>query len=214
METKYVITIARQFGSGGREIGQKLAQKFSIPFYDRKAVAEIARNSGAGVVAYEDAQEKTQGDELYSLLTTDYSFDCGSPVCSGKQVSGNVFLLQKQILLEAARKGPCVIVGRCADEVLRGTTDLFSVFVCADKLSRMDRIVQKYGIPAQNAAEQMIIRDKQRSNYYSYCSNKKWGAPDNYFLSVNSSAFGVDAAVGLIAETVCAWEEQNREKVS
>ena len=214
METKYVITIARQFGSGGREIGQKLAQKFSIPFYDRKLIAEIARDSGTGIIAYEDAPKKAQGDELYSLLMTDYSFDNGTPVCNGAQVSRNLFLMQKQILLEAAQKGPCVIVGRCADEVLHGTTDLFSVFVCADKLSRMDRIVQKYGIPAQNAAEQMMMRDRQRSNYYGYCSNKKWGAPDNYFLSVNSSVFGIDAAVGLIAETVCAWEEQNREKVS
>ncbi len=214
METKYVITIARQFGSGGLEIGQKLAQKFSIPFYDRNRIAEIARDSGAGVSVFEDSQEKTQGEELYSLLTADYSFDGGAPVCNGLQVSRNVFLLQKQILLEATQKGPCVVVGRCADGLLQGTTDLFSVFVCADKLSRMDRIVQKYGVPVQNAAEQMIIKDKQRSNYYSYCSNKKWGAPDNYFLSVNSSVFGIDPAVDLIAETVCAWEEQNREKVS
>ena len=214
METKYVITIARQFGSGGLEIGQKLAQKFSVPFYDRKKLAEIARDSGTGVDAFEASQKKTQGEELYSLLTADYSFDGGTPVCSGMQVNRNVFLLQKQILVEAAQKGPCVVVGRCADGLLQGTTDLFSVFVCADKLSRMDRIVQKYGVPAQNAAEQMIITDKQRSNYYSYCSSKRWGAPDNYFLSVNSSVFGIDAAVELIAETVRAWEEQNREKVS
>lgn len=142
---------------------------------------------------------------------SDYPFDQGAPVCNGMPLSRNIFLLQKQILLEAAPKGPCVIVGRCADGVLQGTADLFSVFVCAGKLSCMDRIVQKYGVPV---AEQMIIKDRQRSNYNSYCSSKKWGAPDNYFLSVNSSVFGIDAAVDLIADSICAWEKQNREKVS
>ena len=214
METKYVITIARQFGSGGREIGQKLAQKFSVPFYDREVIAGIARDSGADVAAYENVQATARGDELYSLLMADYSFGGGFPVCNGMQVRRDVFLLQKQILQKVGSRGPCVIVGRCAGEVLHGAADLFSVFVCADKLSRMDRIVQKYGIPAQSAAEQMMRMDRQRSEYYGYCSDKKWGAPDNYFLSVNSSALGIDAAVDLIAETVCAREEQSKEKVS
>lgn len=214
METKRVITIARQFGSGGLEIGRKLAEEFSVPFYDRKTIAEIARDSGADISAFENAPEKARGDELYSILMTDYLFDGGNPVWKGRRVSRDVFLLQKQILEQTCQKGPCVIVGRCADELLRGTAEVFSVFVSADEFSRMDRIIKNYGVPVQNAAEQMIVTDRQRSDYYGYCTDKKWGEPDHYSLSVDSSDYGIDATAELIAKTVRARDGQSGESVS
>lgn len=210
MKTSSVITISRQFGSGGHEIGQKLARRLDIPFYDKEAIALAAKKSGVCVEAYEKADKKAEGSMLYSLLMADYSFGHGVPTVNDMPVNDKLFLCQAQMIREVAKQGACVIVGRCADDILRESENLFSVFISADKLSRMDRIVKDYGVQAEDAAWRLVGMDKQRANYYNYYSEKQWGAAENYLLSINSSAFGVGGTVEQIADAVFAYEERKR----
>lgn len=206
MKTNSVITISRQYGSGGHEIGEKLARKLDVPFINKEIIAQEAKKSGISVEAYEKADQKAAGSMLYSLLVADYSFGHGSPTVNDMPVNMNLFLLQTQIIRDAAKQGPCIIVGRCADEILRESENLFRVFVSAEKLARMDRIVKDYGVKAEDAAWHLLGMDKQRANYYNYYSEKHWGFAENYDLCISSSAYGIDGAVEQIAIAAEAYE--------
>ncbi len=205
-EIKSVITVARQYGSGGRKIGQKLADKFGIPFYDRELIALAAKKSGISVEIYEKADEKAGGNLLYSLMMANYSFLHGVPMINDMPLNDKLFLLQAQIIREAAKKGPCVIVGRCADDVLKNEKNIFSIFICADKTARMERSVQEYGIDPKRAAANLANMDNQRAGYYNYFADRKWGYAENYQICVNSSAYGIDGTAELIADAAAAFE--------
>lgn len=210
MKTNLIVTVSRQYGSGGHEIGQKLAQRLGVPFYDRKWIAAEAKKRGVSVEAYEKEDQKAAGSMLYSLLMADCSFEHGVPTVNHVPVTDQLFRCQAQIIRDAAKQGPCVIVGRCADNILKEEKNLFSIFVAADKLSRMDRIVTKYGVGAEDAAWHLVGTDKERANFYHYYSEKEWGAAENYVLSINSSVFGIDGTVDWIADALTAYEERKR----
>lgn len=201
-----VITIARQYGSGGHEIGKKLAEKFEIPFYDKELIALSAQKSGMSKEILQQADERATSSLLYSLVMGNYSFAGGVPFVNNKPVNDKLFSIQADIIREAAEKGPCVIVGRCADDILSQRKDVLSIFIYADKFSRLDTIIERYGVDKNEAARRLVKQDKQRENYYNFYTDKKWGKTDNYQLSVNSSAFGINGSVELISKAVNLFE--------
>lgn len=193
-----IITIARQYGSGGREIGEKLAGKLGIPFYDKDLIAMAARESGYNKQIFEKADERVTNSLLYSLLIGSHTLSYPPPPETNLPLSDKLFLIQCGIIRQVAQEGPCVIVGRCADYILRDFDDVLNVFIHADKRSRLDRIVQKYGGSAEKAAEIIAKTDKRRANYYNFYTNHRWGDAENYHLTLNSSALGIDNIVDLI----------------
>ena len=196
---KQVITIDRQYGSGGHEIGERLAKKFGIPFYDRELIALAAKESGSSEEVLERADERAANSLLYSLIMGNYSFLNGVPVTNGLPVNDKLFMLQSRIIRNMARSGPCIILGRCADYILEKEKHVLNVFIYANQEAREKRAVAEYGISSDNAAAKLSKEDKQRSEYYNFYTNQKWGDRRNYHLSVDSSVFGIEGSVELIA---------------
>ena len=197
-----IITISRQYGSGGREIGKKLAEKRNIPFYDKELIAMAAKQSGFSEEAFEKADERATNSLLYSLMMGSYSFGGRVTTFNEMPINDKLYLIQSDIITKAAQEGPCVIVGRCANYILRDFKNTFNVFIYADKLSRMDRAVKCYGIQADKAADFLTKKDKQRANYYNFYTNRRWNDPENYHLMLNSSHFGIEESVELILEAL------------
>ena len=193
-----VITIARQYGSGGRIIGEKLAKALNIPFYDKELIAMAAKKSGLSKEIFEKAGEKATSSLLYSLVMGTYNFGSHFSMAADMPINDRLFMIQADIIKNAAMEGPCVIVGRCADYILREHTHCFHVFIRADHDDRVKRIVEEYGDPADKAEDLLQKKDKQSANYYNFYSNKKWGDLNNYDLVVNSSLFGIEGSIELI----------------
>jgi len=203
---KTIITIARQYGSGGREIGQKLAKELDIPFYDKELIALSAKENGLDEKMFEKKDERASSSLLYSLMIGNYTF--GSHVSSNNDIPINdmLFLIQTDIIKKLAKEGPCVIVGRCADYVLRDESDIFNIFIHTDKLNRMDRVMHEYDVAPEKAADYLVKKDKQRANYYNFYTNKKWGDLENYHLTLDSAATNINGAVELIKSAVVMKE--------
>ena len=193
-----VITIARQYGSGGRTIGKKRAESLTIPFYDKERIAMAAKKSGLSQEVFEKADEKATSSLLYSLVMGTYNFGSHFSTVSDMPINDRLFMIQSDIIQHAALEGPCVIVGRCADYVLREHPNCFHVFIRAEHDDRVKRIVEEYGDPAAKADDLLQKKDKQRANYYNFYSNKKWADMNNYDLVVNSSLFGIDGSIDVI----------------
>lgn len=203
---KVIISISRQFGSGGREIGQKLAEDLNIPFYDKKRIAIVAQQSGISSELFEKANEKAGSSLLYSLAMGSRAF--GSSILpDGTTINDRLFSIQTDIIKNAA-ENPCVFVGRCADYVLREYKNLFRVFIRADESFRKERAVREYGIKPEEATEFLMKKDRQRAKYYSCYMQKQWGDSDNYHLVLDSSLFGICGSVELIKSAVKIFERQ------
>lgn len=194
-----VITIGRQYGSGGREVGQRLADKYGIPFYDNELISRAAKESGFAEEAFERAEDKATNSLLYSLAmginvygNQDFGF-------SGLSLDDRIFLAQSDIIRKVAEEGACVIVGRCADYVLRERENVFNVFVRASMEFRLERAVKLYGIEQKKAADVILKNDKRRGNYYSYHVGEKWNNLNNYDLVVSSDVMGIDSVVKCIS---------------
>ncbi len=203
---KTVITIARQYGSGGREIGQRLAHRFSIPFYDRALIAEAARQSGWSREILEQADEKSGNNLLHAMMLGNYSY-ADSPA-ERLPINDRLFQLQVKLICKAADTGPCVIVGRCADDILRGRKDVMSLFLYADLTFRKERAVREYNIQAKDAAGWMAKKDKQRASYYHFYTDRRWGESENYHLCINSSCLGLAGTEALITRAVELYEKR------
>lgn len=208
---KSVLTIARQYGSGGREIGQKLASRFGIPFYDRELIAEAAKRSGWSSELLEQADEKAGSSLLYAMIMSNYPFLDRGNVADRLPVNDKLFQMQSELIREAARTGPCVIVGRCANDILRGESHVFSAFIFADLAFRTKRVVGEYGVRPEESAARIAKMDKQRSTYYNFYTDKKWDDVRNFHLAVNSSYFGIDGSVELLKDAVENKESTEEE---
>lgn len=205
---KTVITIARQYGSGGHEIGQHLARRFSIPFYDRELIAEAAKRSGWSHELLEQADEKAGSSLLYAMMMGNYPFADSAVTASHLPINDRLFQLQAKLIREAADAGPCVIVGRCADDILRGRNNVFSVFLYADLTIRQKRAVKEYGVQPEDAAGQVARQDKQRASYYHFYTDEKWGETRNYHLCIDTSCFGIAGTEELIARAITLRENE------
>ena len=198
-----VITIGRQFGRGGRDIGEKLAAHYGIAFYDKDLLKRAAKESGICPELFENNDEKPTSSFLYNLVTDTYSFGYSSPYIE-MPLSHKVFLAQFDTIKKIAQEGPCVIVGRCADYALSDFKDRISIFIYAPLEDRIRRITEKYpDVNDPSKIKDMIVKtDKSRANYYNYYSSKKWGRADSYDLCVNSSILGIDGTVDLISDFI------------
>jgi cytidylate kinase len=198
MKNKVIITIGRQFGSGGREIGEKLAEKLEIPYYDKSLIHLAARDSGIDEDLFNSADEKA-----YHSFWTAYAGNAGFfpnriSLFNEMPMNDRLFLIQSNIIRKLAESGSCIIVGRCADYILRDDPHVIPVFIHSGEQDRLNRIIQSYGIASKDARDVMIKTDKRRAAYYNYYSGEKWGRADNYDLSINSGAAGIEGAVDLI----------------
>lgn len=201
MKKKTIITISRQFGSGGREVGKKLAETLGIPFYDKELIEMAAKESGIDEELFEDEEYRTsRGFYLLGAI----GFTLGSPITSISEMSLNdrLFLVQSETIENLAEKGPCVIVGRCADYVLQEKYDTINVFIHANMKDRRERAIHSYEVDERNIEASMAKIDKRRANYYNYYTDRKWGAAENYDVVLNSSKFGIDGCVEIIKSLI------------
>lgn len=196
-----VITISRQYGSGGHEVGEKVAKSLNIPFYDKALIALAAKQSGLSEEVFENADEKATSSLLYSMVMGSYgAFGGRVPGLNEMPINDKLFVLQSDIIKNAAASGPCVVVGRCADYILREHPNCLNVFVHANKAARIDRIVARKLCEAKKAPDFITKKDKQRANYYNFYSNNRWDDLNNYDLTIDTSRFPVDQAVDLILD--------------
>lgn len=201
-----VITIGRQFGSGGHEIGEKVAAYFGIKYYDRELLTRAAKESGFCEEMLQNHDEMPTNSFLYNLVMDTYSFGYNTSAFVDMPISHKVFLAQFDAIKKIAEEEPCVIVGRCADYALADYKNCIHLFIYGDEEHKIKRIMEKYDLTESKARDMMIKKDKQRQSYYNYYSTKKWGRADSYDLCVNSSILGVEGTVKLIAQYVEDFE--------
>ena len=185
-----IITISREFGSGGRTIGRKVAEKLGIPCYDAELIQKIAQGSGFDADYIREAGEYTPGGFLSSALSN-RSF--------GPTNEDYLWKIQYNVISDLAEKGSCVIVGRCADYILKDKADCLTVFIHADMAFRANRIVSVYGQREESPEERLKDKDKRRAAYHRFYTNMKWGQAKNYHLCLDSGVLGIDKCVETIA---------------
>lgn len=198
---KRVITISRQCGSGGRYIGERLAEELGISCYDEKLMDMVAKESGFAPDFIEEKGERITGSLLFNIAS---SLTYASNVFSGNGMSlqDEIYFMQNRIIKELAEKEPCVIVGRCADYILREREDCLNVFIHADEASKLERAVKNYGMSEKDAAMILKKKDKARYNHYKYYTDEEWGMASNYDLCLNSGLFGIDGCVEIIRQVL------------
>ena len=199
---KVIITIGRQFGSGGREVGRKVASSLGIPFYDKELLAIAAKESGLSAQFLEDYDEKPTNSLLYSIVVgQSHMLMHGNGRISVEQMASKA---QRDAVMSVASKGSCVIVGRCADYILREEPGLVRVFLSASKEDRIRRICERDGMTEDKARDKMRQMDKARRSYYSFHADGDWGEAYNYDICINVSRFGIDKTVETILQYVKA----------
>lgn len=199
MSYNNIITITRQFGSGGHNIGKALAQKLGISFYDKELISIAAKESGVSPEIFEAVDEKATNSLLYSLSVGLYNYNTGlSNTMREMPVNDRLYILQHKIIKELAEKENFVVVGRCADYILKDKPNVIKVFIYADLDKRVNRALERNDIDKDRARQAVIKADKNRANYYSFYSGKKWGQPENYDLCINSTNISTEQAVDLI----------------
>ena len=197
MSDKFVINVGRQLGSGGRQIGEKLASQFGIAFYDKELINLASKHSGLGKEFFENADEKKSHSLIGGLLGLRTSIS--NEVYVNNYLSNETFFkIQSDIIRELAAEKSCVFVGRCADYILRDHPRSINIFITADAEDRVKRVALDKKITLEKAHEVIEKTDKKRSEYYNYFSNKVWGAAESYHLCINSSVLGIDETVAFI----------------
>ena len=198
------VTIGRQFGSGGREIGKKVAQALDIPYYDKEILAVAAQESGLSQEFLKSYDEKPTNSFLYSLVMGQQRIAPGMQGNTVEQLAANA---QREAVLSVAAKGSCVIVGRCADYILRDKPGLVRVFVCAGHDARIQRVMRRDGVTEREAEDKLRKMDKTRASYYSFHTDRKWGGAEWNDLCLNTSKLGIDGSVELILKFVQSWKQ-------
>ena len=207
-----IITIGRQFGSGGRDVGEKVAEYFNIPFYDKELVELAAQKSNISKEALKEVDEHATNSFLYSLASGNYSMrGINAPIYYEMPINDKLFIAQADVIKEVAKRGSCVIVGRCADYALEGYPNLLSVFIHADLDARIKRIAKKYDLTDAKAKDLINKTDKKRASYYNYYTNKKWGEAASYELCLNSSELGVQGTAKAIEQYMLLKESIEKE---
>ncbi len=194
-----VITIAREYGSGGRLVGEAVAKSLNIPFYDKELIHLAAKKSGLSEDYVRRMEQVKSASFLYSLYMTSQVLP----------MSDQLFLVQSKIIRELVEQGPCVIVGRCADYILRNHDATMNVFIHAPIEERIQRAREEYGENAPNMEDFVRKQDKKRSSYYNYFSQNKWGSAQNYHLSV-SSTIGIPQTAKLIEDAAGIFMESRK----
>ena len=207
-----IITIGRQFGSGGREIGKMLAKKYGIQCYDKELLSRAAKESGFCEEMIQNHDERPTNSFLYNLVMDTYSFGYNASSFVDMPISHKVFLAQFDTIKKIAEEGPCVIVGRCADYALSDYKNVLNIFIHADEEAKIKRIKERFDDVKtdEQARDMMNKKDKQRQSYYNYYSSKKWGRSDSYDLSINSSILGIEGTVKFITQYIDDFESSHK----
>ena len=186
-----VITISREFGSGGHSIGEKVAAKLGIPFYDGEIVTRVAEESGYAKELIEEQGEYSTSANKWFDISAASAMYFQSP-------QDEIFIAQKRVILDCAAKGPCVIVGRCADYALADEPHCLNIFIRSNMDDRIKRISERLNVPENKAKDIIKKKDKERSSYYNYYTSKKWGDARSYDLCLNTSQISVEDSIELI----------------
>ena len=202
---KNLITISREYGSGGREVGKIVAKRLGVPLYIKDIITMAAKESGLSPEVIESAELQAKSSFSYTLSSA-VSFGEGF---GGEAISMNekLFLAQFDVITEIGAKGEGVIVGRCADYVLRDDPDVTNVFIYGEKEDKIRRCIEEYGDDEATVEKKMATSDKARRNYYNYHTSRKWGEYKNYDLAINSSLVGEEGA----ADIICAYLEARKK---
>lgn len=194
---KKIITISREFGSGGRTIGRMVAEKLGYEFYDKELVKKVAVESGL----HEDFVEQN-GEYASAKNWFTYVFQSMGTqgVMNGMSMDDFLWAMQRKVINDLADKGNCVIVGRCADYILKDREDTLNVFVHADKKARAERIVRLYGMTEKSPEKRLDEKDQRRKVYYKHYTDRAWGVSQNYDISLNSGAIGIQKCVDIIVD--------------
>lgn len=194
-----IVTISRQYGSGGREIGKKLSEAWGIPFYDNELITRAAKESGFAEVAFETAESRANSSLLYSIARGTAGFVGGQDISySNLSLDDRLYLAQADVIRKCAAEGPCVIVGRCADYILRKLDNVVDVFIYADLPFRAERAIRIDGMSPDRIEDNILKIDKRRANYHNFHTGEKWGRIENYSLCINSGHVGIDKAVEVV----------------
>ena len=192
---KRIITISREFGSGGRFIGEEVARKLGIAYYDKNIISQIAEKSG---LSPEYIQENAELSPKKGLFAYAYAF-AGRDI-TGRSVEDMVYQAQRKVILDLAKKEPCVIIGRNADYILKDRDDVLNVFIHGDMPEKIQCITDLYNVEKQKAVKMMEDTDKRRKTNYNFYTDQNWGKASNYTLCLNSSQLGYDRCEKIIME--------------
>ncbi len=194
---KIIITISREFGSGGRSIGKAVAEKLNIPYYDKELIKEVAQETGLSPEYIENVGEYAPGKSLLSFLP---ALTTHNKYPNNMSAADFLWCMQSKVILDLAAKGSCVIVGRCADYILKDDPNAIHVFVHAPTEYKADRIVRLYGESEKKPEERLADKDKKRSIHYKHFTGRDWGKCQNYHLSLDSGKIGIEKCVSMIVE--------------
>lgn len=212
-KTNTIITIGRQFGSAGREIGYKLAKDLDIKLYDKEMLNRAAKESGICQELFETHDEKPTNSFLYSLVMDTYSLGYSSGSFTDMPINHKIFLAQFDAIKKIADEGPCILVGRCADYALEEYDNVLSVFIHANLDARIRRIARIYDLTDAKAKDMIIKADKKRASYYNYYTNKRWGDSSSYNMCLDSSVLGIDGTAEAIKKLIEIKESDTNKKL-
>ena len=202
---KQIITVSREFGSGGRSVGHRVAELLNVPYYDKELVKQVAVETGFDEKFIE--QEGEYASPWQSLLSYAFAGNGSRQHMNGLSTADFLWVMQCRVIMDLAEKGPCVIVGRCADYILRERTDVLNVFIHAPIAFRADRVVRLYGESDSAPEKRLEEKDKRRRAYYKHYADRDWGMSQNYHLSLDSSLVGIERCAQLILDVVCNPEK-------
>ncbi len=196
---KRIITISREFGSGGRSLGKQLAEKLGWKYYDKELVKQVAEKTG-----FDPAFVEEVGEHSATKSPLSYLFSTpGTPgVMKGMSAADFLWIMQRNVIVNLVKEGPCVIVGRCADYILRDRDDVLNVFVHAPIPYRAERIVRLYGESEIAPEQRLKDKDKRRSINYKHYTNQEWGMSQNYHLSLDTSVIPIEKCVEIIEDLI------------
>ena len=195
-----IITIGRQFGSGGREIGIRLAKALNVPFYDKELLRKAAEKSGLCEKIFENFDERPKS-LLYSIAMDSYLFSLPGAGASDS-LEQKVYLATYDAIRHVADEGPCVLIGRCADYALADRDNVLKIFIDAPMEKRIETVAQRENLTPEKARQLILKTDKRRASYYEYYSSQKWGTVESYDFCLDSSVFGIDGTVAHIEKLV------------
>jgi cytidylate kinase len=201
MAKKLIITIARQYGSGGREIGERVAEILNIPMYDKELIKDAAAKGSLNEEVLKTTDESAANSLLYTLAMGSNVLGATMQFGYKMPLNDKLFILQSEVIREYAEAGSCVIIGRCADYVLRDEENVLKIFIYSDIETREKRIRERYpDIKSSQVLDVINKTDKRRASYYNFYTGNKWGKYDNYDLAINAATFGVEKTAEIIAD--------------
>lgn len=202
MDKHFVITIGREFGSGGREIGMALAKKLGVKCYDKELLAITAKESGLSEEILKSLDERPTNSFLYSLVMDTYAMGYSTSSYIDMPLNQKAFMAQYDTIKSLADQESCVIVGRCADYALKDRDDCYTVFIKASMDAKIKRVSRIYDLSEDKAKDLIVKNNKKRANYYNFYANRKWGDSRTYDLCLDSSVLGIEKTVELLASYI------------